>query len=429
MFITVVGGGNSTTIFATLAIEAGHTVAILTRRPKDWATTIGFVNDDLKWDSRTKITGSPHLITANEAECIPQSDVVFIAGIPVHHNPEILKRIKPHIGSGKKVFIGSVCAYGGFNWVCERHLGAAGNYVLFGTNLIPWTCGTDKYGETGHIFGVKRVLRCVTEGGVDAGGVKAWLGPILRQPLVDCDFLSSTLWPNNPSLHPPILYGLFKDWDGVTPYKKTEVPSKIYADLTPESAKCVCDLDRDLVSIVKSLSIKFPTNKSLQHDFSLKACILENYEDQVTDPSTTVTCVSKNIAFASHYLQYKEVGEGLVVPLVDHKFFITDLPYGLCTYKDIALSLGLATPCIDAIIYWNQKMLGKDFLVDNELKGKDIGECIIPSQWGYSLQDMADQTKDRSSTVKPGEEDAEIKRLLNQIDALKMENSKLKAQQ
>ena len=32
--------------------------------------------------------------------------------------------------------------------------------------------------------------------------------------LTDTDFLASSLWPNNPSLHPPILYGLFKDWDG-----------------------------------------------------------------------------------------------------------------------------------------------------------------------------------------------------------------------
>jgi hypothetical protein len=40
--------------------------------------------------------------------------------------------------------------------------------------------------------------------------IKDLLRPILRQNLKDTDFLASTLWPNNPSLHPPILYGLFK---------------------------------------------------------------------------------------------------------------------------------------------------------------------------------------------------------------------------
>ena len=50
MYVTVVGGGNSTPIFAALAADAGHEVAILTRKPAQWnAADIGFVNDDLGW--------------------------------------------------------------------------------------------------------------------------------------------------------------------------------------------------------------------------------------------------------------------------------------------------------------------------------------------------------------------------------------------
>ena len=68
--------------------------------------------------------------------------------------------------------------------------------------------------------------------GSDADGVKPILGKILKMDfLTDTDFLASSLWPNNPSLHPPILYGLFKDWDGVAPYDPTTVPTRIYADM------------------------------------------------------------------------------------------------------------------------------------------------------------------------------------------------------
>jgi len=56
-------------------------------------------------------------------------------------------------------------------------------------------------------------------GGADAHGIKPILAKILKMPfLTDTDFIASSLWPNNPSLHPPILYGLFKDWDGHSPY-------------------------------------------------------------------------------------------------------------------------------------------------------------------------------------------------------------------
>jgi len=59
--------------------------------------------------------------------------------------------------------------------------------------------------------------------------VKPLLAKILKMSfLTDTDFLASSLWPNNPSLHPPILYGLFKDWDGKSPYDPAKVFIYIY---------------------------------------------------------------------------------------------------------------------------------------------------------------------------------------------------------
>ena len=105
MYITVVGGGNSTPIFAALAADAGHEVAILTRRPSDWnAKDIGFVNDDPGYmDGATELRKSIALVTADPAECIPQSEMIFIAGLPIHHNPEVLKKIRPHMDMSKRV--------------------------------------------------------------------------------------------------------------------------------------------------------------------------------------------------------------------------------------------------------------------------------------------------------------------------------------
>src|SRR5947207_1063039 len=92
LYVTVIGGGNSTPIFAALAKTAGHQVAILTRRPADWAKEVGFVNEDAGYlDGQKEMRTAVDLITDDPSKCIPQSDVIFLAGIPVHHNENILR--------------------------------------------------------------------------------------------------------------------------------------------------------------------------------------------------------------------------------------------------------------------------------------------------------------------------------------------------
>ena len=141
--VCVVGGGNSTPIFAALAKDAGFTVSILTRRPSDWsASDVGFDNEDEGYmGGKSELRVAVDLITSDPAACIPQADLIFLAGLPIHHNPEVLGNIRPHMDMTKKVFVGSICAYGGFNWVASQALGP-GAYSLFGTQLIPWCCGT-----------------------------------------------------------------------------------------------------------------------------------------------------------------------------------------------------------------------------------------------------------------------------------------------
>mmetsp|Transcript_4675 Transcript_4675/g.8248 ORF Transcript_4675/g.8248 Transcript_4675/m.8248 type:complete len:411 (-) Transcript_4675:1042-2274(-) len=390
LFVTVVGGGNSTAIFAVLCKHAGHDVAILTRRPTEWSTSLAFDNEDENYlGGKTELTAEIDVITDKPEECIPQSDMIFIAGLPIHHNPAVLKDlVAPHLDREKPVMIGTICAYGGFNWVVADALGE-GNYVIMGTQLIPWCCGTKEYGKRGVVFGAKRMLRIPTEDGKDPQNIKAIMSKILQiEDMRDTDFLVSTLWPNNPSLHPPILYGIFKDWDGETPYNKEDVPLRIYAELTDASAEALETLDKELVSIIDGLKTHYPENKSLQEDFHLRSCILENYLEQVTDKTNLATTVKTCKAFGKHNVPYKEVSPGKVVPILAHKFFETDLPFGLCTWKDIAVMLNIEIPFTDAIIEWNQKLINKEYLKDGTISGKDAGECILPSSYGLNIDNL-----------------------------------------
>jgi opine dehydrogenase len=387
--VTLVGGGNSTLCLAPLVAAAGFKCNILTRRPNDWHDEVEVVNEDLGWLKVTSVKSRPDVVTSDAARVIPESDIVWFAGVPIHHNPSLLQAIKNYLPKTRHVFIGTICCYGGFEWVVQRELGP-GNYTVFGTQLIPWCCGTREYGSTGVIFGAKRFLRIVTSHGLDRLDVKKMLKPILRQPLMDTNFLASTLWPNNSSLHPPIMYGLFKDWDGQSGFDRSSLPVKIYAEMTDESAKYVCEMDAELCAIVDALRRVFPGKDAfLTSDFSMRACVLENYEDQVADPSSTASTIRTNAAFGQHKIPYTELPDGKIVPTLQHKFFETDLPYGLVTFHDIASMVGVSTPLIDDIIRWNQRLIGKEYMAaDGSLTGKDIHEAIVPSLWGMGMYDL-----------------------------------------
>ena len=168
--LTVAAGevGNRKNLLIVGAGDAGE--MLLRDLQKTWSgryNVVGFLDDDAGYmDGKPELRKSISLVTSDPAQCIPQSDMIFIAGLPIHHNPTVLKQIRPHMDMSKRVFVGSICAYGGFNWVASDALGP-GEYTLFGTQLIPWCCGTKEYGRTGAVFGAKRLLRVATEGGAD----------------------------------------------------------------------------------------------------------------------------------------------------------------------------------------------------------------------------------------------------------------------
>ena len=142
------------------------------------------------------------------------------------------------------------------------------------------------------MYGAKRMLRIATEDGKDAYNVKGYAAPsqtthfansfmskILQMPnLYDTDFLACALWPNNPSLHPPILIGLFEHWDGKTPFDPASLPVLIYKDLRTESARYLVELDQELVSLVKALAKHHPNNPNLQLNYSLKVCLVDRFK-------------------------------------------------------------------------------------------------------------------------------------------------------
>ena len=151
-----------------------------------------------------------------------------------------------------------------------------------------------------------------------------------------------------------------------------------------DSAKTLVDEDTELTNICKKLAELYPHNRHLKSDFSMYHCVNENYEEQITCKWDAVSSILTNKAFSKHKIPYTTV-DGGVVPTLAHKFFETDLPFGLCTFVDIARMIDVATPTIDAMIRWNQKLIGKEYMTDTGMiDGRDASECVLPSRLGLT---------------------------------------------
>jgi len=80
--------------------------------------------------------------------------------------------------------------------------------------------------------------------------------------------------------------------------------------------------------------------------------------------------------------------EGGWEPDFKNRYFTEDIPLGLCIYKGIADIVGFDTPVLDMIVYWAQAHMGKEYIVDGKLTGKDVGETNAPQRFNVTTLDM-----------------------------------------
>jgi hypothetical protein len=59
-----------------------------------------------------------------------------------------------------------------------------------------------------------------------------------------------------------------------------------------------------------------------------------------------------------------------------------DVPFGLVVVRALADLVGAATPQIDEVIAWAQEKLGRQYLVDGRLRGRDVPALRIPQNHG-----------------------------------------------
>jgi hypothetical protein len=287
--------------------------------------------------------------------------------------------------------IGTICGVNGVDWCVDAAMQAVGrsvdSYGVFALQNLPWACRTDEAGMKASVLGAKPFMELVVRPESRADEVSETLSRLIRVkcPPVPGGFLGVGLSNLCQVIHPAVMHGNFKDWDGQTPF--TEKPL-FYQGLSDEAADNMSKISDEILALRAGIEKRVPDiDLSIVHH--IYPWTLRAYGKYITDDSTLRTRFSSNKAYAGLTCPMLPGSEGGWVPDFQARYLTEDIPYNLVAMKGLALLLGVETPTIDMMVEWAQGAFGKEYLVDGQLTGKDLGESFAPQRFGFHrLEDL-----------------------------------------
>ncbi len=359
MKIAVIGAGNVGTLVAGEFTKKGHQVTLYTRDKSKWSDVITVYDRD----TDTSYTYSISKITENIEEAVKDADMIFIT-MPPHAIKPLLEKTIKHIKNG--TIIGFYPGTGGMEFICKSLIDK--DCIIFGTQRICSVVRLKEYGKYVVTSGKRKDIYLGTIPSSKAKEMSklfAELFDIATHPLPN--YLSVTLTPSNPILHPSRLYSIFKDYENGKEYRC--IP-KLYEEWTDMASKTLIACDNELHNILKKISL----------DTTQIRPLLEHYESinyqEMTNKIHSIKSF-KGIDTPSVY-----TGKGYI-PDFESRYFMADIPYGLIIIKSFAMICNVKTRNIDKIIRWYQNITNKNYIdLENNTLGKDAQGLTIPQLYG-----------------------------------------------
>jgi len=368
--LTIIGAGNCGHVCAALASGNGvKSVNLITSEPHIFSKHPVAVLPD-----GSRRTGVLDCITSNPADVVPQSDIILWTG-PVHPTISVFKSIAPHLKPG--AVVGTIFAQGLVHLAALRLFKHLGIVRFFALRNVPWICRVETKGSLSNVLGPKKLVE-VAMMNLSEEWLQTVLEPIFYAP--DCprltalpDFCPVVFNPANQIIHPAAYSGVFRDYQGKP---MAELPARwLYRDMDAESSEVLSRLDAELQRI-KDVFYEKTGMEGCKAVVPLHERLKQQYGSQIKDSRTVGTSVASNEAYSQAQVPFKKVSGG-VEPDPGHRVFKDDIPNGLCVLISIAKRLGVETPQMIDMVCWHQQIMGKSYIVDGELVGKDCKDLSI----------------------------------------------------
>lgn len=392
--LLVCGGGNGAHVLTGLASSRPgvkvNVLSLFADEAERWRNKLAdqyFVVQFKEKDGTSDIiTSRPNMITNDPQKAVPGCNLIIFT-VPAFAHEGYFKAIAPYI-EPNTVIVG-LPSQPGFQFQCCDLLGIAGKTcAIVSFESLPWACRIETFGRMVQVLGPKDTLAC----SIINRGCRS-LFPILptiqyvvgKEPKLTeaANYLSINLLADA-VVHPPMMYGTWKDWDGQPMAEKP----LFYQGLSEFCAEMLDKVSNELVATAKAIHQKYP-DMDMSDVIHLFDWYKLNYKDSIADMSSLRMAMKTCSAYNGLCHPMKETPDGKFVPDFHYRYMTEDIPFGMVVFRGIAELAGVATPAMDETLYWGQKILGKEFLVDGKLEGKDMGMTRAPQRFHFhSLFDL-----------------------------------------
>jgi hypothetical protein len=394
--VCICGAGNAAHVFIPYFTTQGYEVVVFAnfqdeaerlQRISDENDGI-LVHDRIDPANIKEYKAKPKAVSKSAADVIPMADYI-IAALPSFAIKNVLIDIKPHLKDNSIVYI--MPGQGGVDFVAKEVLKeeiAAGKTTMAGVIPMPLNCRITDWGKRVELAALKASYDLASVPAANAGRAAEVLSDLLAGRKVSAigNYAGIALHCSNPNLHPGRLYGLFGPDSQLGLYTEGKVYTEnplFYETWDDNSSKWVQAISDERKKVWATICEKVPGTGSPEQVPAVKDYIEAIYAGQIADNSTLAGCFNTNDGYKGFRCPMKAVDGGFV-PDFTNRYFTEDFPEGFAMYKGIADLAGVETPAIDEIFAFFQQFMGKEYIKDGKLCGKDVPETKSPQAFGVT---------------------------------------------
>lgn len=390
--VTICGGGKSAHVMSVLAAaqeDMEVSVLILYKDEAErWSKAIDNNNMTLtikgsNGHSSRDIQAKPCCVTKDPNEVVPGSDIVIFTVASFAHE-DYMKAISQHLN--KKAVLVGFPGQAGFEYMCRSYLGDLCDQItIMNFEISPWICKVLNYGQSVEITRISKVINGSILRGKAIPRKPALMTlqmivgnePMLKQAkhFVEIMFASYSF------LHPCIMFGKWKDWDG----KPIDTEPLFYEGIDESTAQLIENCSKEYQDVAHGISAQRPDVDFSEFQDIFK-WLLEYYKDDLADTTSLINALRTNKYYTglTHFM-VKEKDK--FKPDFNCRYLTEDIPCGVAVVKGIADIVGVETPTCDQIIEWAQDKLNKKYLAEGKLAGSDVNETRAPQRFGLITVD------------------------------------------